>query len=146
MSAEITEVEKAYLAGLVDGEGCIAINRSADSRYVEGFAYYPRVTVAMCDREPLEYYKVLTGFGALNSKPSYKKGWTPIHQWTVSTRQAEKLLKMIYPYLKIKREQAQIFLLFYSLLNSKRTHITDEQRGMKVIYYLALQAAKKVHR
>ncbi len=58
--AEPSEIDWAYAAGFVDGEGCIAVVRSftpARGRYV----YSIQVVVANCDRRVLDWMHSLWG-------------------------------------------------------------------------------------
>jgi hypothetical protein len=87
----MTEIEKAYFAGLVDGEGCINMRTSHNN------GKYPSIAaslhIAMTDIEPIAYVMQICGnIGSLSTDKSirYKqRGWQPMNHWVLSTQQAE---------------------------------------------------------
>ena len=58
-------VEIAYLAGLIDGDGTISINKDRRS-------HKPVVSIANTNREVLEWCRNLIGRGSISSKKTYK--------------------------------------------------------------------------
>ena len=144
---DLTEIDKAYLAGLVDGEGSILLARKSPSKNGRT-RYEPRVITTLCTPEPLHYFKEQTNLGFIHTHNAqkYNRRHSPSYQWTILTRQAEAFLKAIYPYLKIKRDQAEVILLFYQLLNHNHGRwncVSDEESDMQEIYHLALRVLKK---
>lgn len=98
------EWESAYVAGIIDGEGSIALTRMHRNEQRR-----PCITVASTDRELLEYIQSLTG-GIINNKKNYN---TLKHKdsFTLSIkRKAEvfRTLNQILPYLRVikKRKRA----------------------------------------
>ena len=89
-------VDIGYLAGLVDGEGCIAIYTPTYSNP------HPRgvVIVANTDRDLMDW------LGAMGGCVSWNKGKRnkPCAQWTI-TRAVDvlKLCELILPHLRVKR-------------------------------------------
>ena len=87
----MNQVEAAWLAGIIDGEGSIYIRRSR-KKETDNFTYALSVRVGMTHKRK-------------------KK----IFLWTLDTRKAEKVLKEVYPYLVTKKEQATLALAFCSI-------------------------------
>jgi len=89
----------AYIAGFVDGEGCIGFGRARTS-------IFPRVLITNTDREILE--DIRDQFGG-DIKPlaarrdRWKQGWYLRLSWS----RAVNFLDAINPYLRLKAEQAR---------------------------------------
>ena len=91
-----SEVERAYLAGLLDADGCITyINHRS-----RGGAPQLIVAVANTNQRVLYHLKRLWG------------GCVSTGQWRVASVGAEKILEKILPYLIIKEDRALLALIF----------------------------------
>lgn len=99
--AEITPVRLAYAAGLIDGEGCIGIyHNSHNGNY--------HIAVEMVDSSGLEELHNLFG-GRWYFKPAtdVRRGRC---SWMVFNSAAENALRLVLPYLRVKRPQAELGL------------------------------------
>ncbi len=100
---------KAYIAGLIDGEGSICITRKGLLNRVQ---YLAMISIQMCDREGIDF--VASRYGGkvyLYQPPGENRQVT--YSWKLSKNPVVKqLLYDILPYLMIKRTQA-ILLLEY---------------------------------
>lgn len=99
----LTETEKAYAAGIIDGEGCIGVYGSR----------YPRLVINVCSTSDLLLAQLRSQFGghisALKRQKSHHKDrWN----WSISSCRAADCIRTIQPYLFIKREEAAIALKF----------------------------------
>ncbi len=97
--------EAAWLAGFVDGEGCIS-SFMARGKYKNWF-----LQIGNTNLSALEYCQRITGCGRIIKKKeahgNYKTQW----QWRVSAqRDLVAVLEQITPYLIIKSEAAHSFL------------------------------------
>jgi hypothetical protein len=118
----------SYVAGFFDGEGCISIHRQIN-KYL---GYYFRVIIGQSgDRgeQICEWLKANFG-GVVHIK---KQSWT----WEMSSCQACEFLKQIYPYLKIKKDRADIVFEFQKISsrNKSNTHPLDAEKIEKYSYY-----------
>ena len=93
----------AYLAGIIDGEGCIGFTR------VRG-QLIPRITVTNTDRCLIEDLKHYFG-GHIIYRKAHQSGWKPSMHWTLQNSNAVKLLDKVYKYLRIKKNQAACLFL-----------------------------------
>ena len=92
----------AYAAGIVDGEGCIMITKV-------GVSYAPLVTVSNTNFELMEeLHKTYGGKIYKISKPKNKLHWKDSWQWRIHWSYAVDFLKEIYPFLIIKKKQADL--------------------------------------
>lgn len=97
----LKESDLPYLAGIIDGEGCIRVNNSV------------RLMIANTDIHLIEWLSL--NFGGYywtnkRSQPRYKI----LYQWELSAKKACKLLEMVYPFLIIKKAQAKLVLDFHA--------------------------------
>ena len=109
-NVQITDrVDRAWLAALVDGEGCVTI---LESNAPNGTAssYPPILQVRMCDPEPIVRCQEITGYGSASPKqdPPSQGGVRGSYQWRINGRKAADILAEIYPYLLVKRKQAMV--------------------------------------
>lgn len=141
-----TEAQKAYTAGLIDGEGCIDIGINK-SLYNRGLAknpqYIVRVTIHMTDVAPLEYLQSIFGGSVIKrnrTAKSYKPHWKDSYDWKIASKSATDLLAEIEPYLINKREQALVALEFTPNVcgvkltsedHSKRSSLRDKLKALK---------------
>ncbi len=127
------ETDKAYFAGLVDGEGCITVSKGKyDNRVLA-------VVIVMCDKEPIELLHQSFGgclFYVEKKNPKWKNSW----HWSVKSQKAKPFLEAVLPYLRVKRKQA---LAALELIDSF-THIggraTVEQREKQRILHERISA------
>jgi len=102
------ERDRAYIAGLVDGEGCITILKTKSS-HCDSQSYPPIVQVRMCDIEAIDYFAMLLGAKRseaelYNSQKSANQ--RPAYSVKATSQKAMDLIADIYPYLRVKRPQA----------------------------------------
>jgi hypothetical protein len=128
----ISETDKAYVAGFIDGEGCISISRREYIKRTPTPIYTLTVAVVSTNRDVLEYCRNLTNLGAvmlggLPRKDSHHQEFS----WRISSRQAIDLLQLILPYLRIKREQADIAIAFQETFG--KSPMGGRGLGLKVL-------------
>jgi DNA modification methylase len=102
------EAMRAWVAGIVDGEGCITIQKTKSS-HCDSLSFPPIVQVRMCDRDPLDRLVAVAGskIGEPQHPPSQvAANQRPSWQWKVSAERAAKIIAEIYPFLTCKRKQA----------------------------------------
>lgn len=103
-------VKYAYAAGFVDGEGCLKMSKR-NPRNGRAVNYGILVSVVQKDARPLDW--LVGNFGGmiyLKNKKLDSSDW--IYEWRVSEQRAYEFLKKISPFLKVKREQADLLVRF----------------------------------
>jgi len=118
----LTITEKAYLAGIVDGEGTITLSRQHKNQTPS-----PQVSISNNNLDLLEYIKNITNCGIICPKKKYK----PHHQqsWHWQTRSVSDslfILKEIQPFLLVKKTQADLILKYYKELTPRNGRYTPE--------------------
>lgn len=119
----MSEREKlAYLAGVIDSDGCI----SFDGRN------HPRITITNTRRELLDSLQKQFG-GSLSCQLFRNRpAWRPAWLWTLSTTQAVTLLTQLRCWLRLKQEQADLVIeAFYATRNPERNKLTEEQIALR---------------
>lgn len=119
-----------WLAGFIDGEGCIYISRTKnENRW--GYQYTLRLEITQANKELLDSIKERVGFGsntwnkninAVKNRVSKRQVYSI--KW--SSRKAYEILKKLYPYLVVKRAQASMGMEFQELV------IKNYGKGMRV--------------
>src|SRR3990172_9984245 len=107
----VTKEELAYTAGFLDGDGCIMLQLVYRHDYV--FGYQIRASIV--------FYQKTQNKGFLESiKRKLKSGYIRVRndgmsEYTiVGVEPVGKILKLLYPYLRLKREQAKLTLYVLS--------------------------------
>lgn len=109
----MNKVQMAYLAGLIDGEGNIAIQtRAAGNHGTRQRSYINYLRVANTDIRMLEWIRETTGYGTISSDVRQRGNRRQCYQWICAARQAEEILRAVFPYLVIKKEQAALVFEF----------------------------------
>ncbi len=126
------EKDLAYFAGFIDGEGYIGISRMAQRKAVSP---QWRVQVSASNTDPRVISQLKECFGGhFNLCHKRKFGNDrPVFQWCVISKQASIFLQAIRPYLKMKRDQADIAISFQKTLTSSGRKLTDEQIAWRQI-------------
>lgn len=108
-AAMVSDIEAAYTAGIIDGEGSISLTKNRKSRWPS-----PQVSVSSNFREILEWHRKRFG-GSIVTKQPRKSTHSISFDWKLTDRRALLLLKFVYPYLVIirKRIRAELLLTAY---------------------------------
>lgn len=106
-----TELENAYLAGLLDGEGHIGIMLAKQRANGEWRTHAMIVTLANTHLETLRWAQSLWPHGRLVIRNQATQR-VPIGNVRWSSYGAATILKALWPYLQIKTEQASLALQF----------------------------------
>ena len=101
----------AYTAGIIDGDGYIAITKYPDKKCKVGYHYALKVVVGM-GNPTVPMWLHLNFGGSLNTYKGSRKQYKDRHIWQITTKQASEFLEMILPYLKEKSGQAKIAIEF----------------------------------
>lgn len=127
------QVKFAYLAGLVDGDGCISIRHNtghARSKRYKGH----NLSIIVTQRDGRIMDWLFGNFGGcvhVHFGHHRRKG-NFIHEWTIRANKAGELLKHIEPFLVFKREQAQFAIRFQERLtvgNKIRISSSRDEKG-----------------
>jgi len=137
----MNEKEKCYWAGLFDGEGCISINKNKGSQN-RPYRFCLFVSVSNTSLWLLELLKMQYG-GSIHELLSCRnKGNKPCYQWTITTQVASNFLKIILPYLFLKKPQAELGILFQNRrINMKP--LSDKDYIQQEADYILIKSMKQ---
>lgn len=145
----MTDLELGWLAGIIDGEGCLAILRTGcgpNDIHRRTPHYRISITVIMGHRPTVERIKALVGVGTIITKKmsAYKANWSDAYMWRCSDRQAINLLAMLKPHLFTKSEEANIATQFANLAVTKfcKGGVPPEIQAERIRLYHLLQDVK----
>jgi len=142
VTGHLSETEKGYLAGIIDGEGCIMLARHLGKRGKHVYHSYVSIAnTSMALHHWLEQRLPGAGYVRRHRRPetdmrpaANPKLWKTGYDWIVSgNRVVAVLLREIAPYLIIKRAHAE-------LLAGGYLHLSAEERDA---LYLRLRQLKR---
>ncbi len=117
----MSKLTAAYVAGLIDGEGCLEIQKE-DSKY------QARIRVVMTDEIMIRWLK--ESFGGYFEKREFDNdNWKDAYGWTIKNNiMVKPFIEKIYPYLRLKKKQAGIIKEFLKTFNSKSYWIVKNEK------------------
>jgi len=119
----LTDTDFAYLAGIIDGEGSLMIDRTL-SKTGRKINYSSRLSIATTSTNLRD--NLLARFPHITSHNSHRTGKHQVEAFNIHCRGRTlvPLLHQIMPYLVIKKQQAEVVLNFeeYKKLN-KRNYV-----------------------
>lgn len=113
-----SDLDRAYMAGLIDGEGSIQIVILNKSKHY----FQTRIAIAMANPEAIEwahkvfggrFYRHRNNYNVKTAKDLYRVDWTG------ST--VMPLIREVYPFLKVKQPQAECLMAFTALAESQKS-------------------------
>lgn len=141
------ETEKAYLAGLIDGEGYIGILKvkKGNKKHFSSsrdYLYCPIFKVCMTDETLIRW--LVENYGGTFSarRRSVNPNWKDAFDWVHRNAKCLTLLKEIYPYLRIKNKEVDILIEFSKQNNGAGKPITDENWSIRDRLYSEI---RKLH-
>ncbi len=128
----LNPVDASYIAGFLDGEGCIMIYKRREDSY--GF----RVTITQSQKYAfiMDWFLNTIGLGSKILKKREKENHSNSHYWVCNAEAAESLLIQLLPYLKLKKEQALLGLNFQKRLRNPKL---KADRKWQREYYLKMK-------
>jgi hypothetical protein len=125
-TAMVRKVSDAYLAGFIDGEGCLALERKIDRR---GRWFRPRLTIGNTSLVVLECIQASIGAGFIQAhgrrlKPSHKPTWQ-YHLY--GRKNLEPLVTRLEPLLIIKQEQARELIAFMRRMTKGGARLSESE-------------------
>jgi len=108
----------AYVAGLVDGEGCIGFTQCRTN-------LIPRVSVTNTNKDLINLLHQAFG-GCVRHQNHIKKNWKPAYHWVVTSKLAIDFLDKIGKYLILKEKQMFCLFAHAAIRPGKGLKWTDE--------------------
>ena len=133
----IPDTDKAYIAGLFDGEGSVSYKQYMRKRKGKAKAYPTwqiRLEIAMTDRSLLLWINEVLGVGTMGPrkvKPGRKKQW----RWRCSHRDAYYVCCLIWPWSHTKLPKIQQIIAHYAekkLMNGNVVSLKEYKEAMNL--------------
>lgn len=134
------EIYYSYIAGIIDGEGCIIINKDKNVRVGNRneYNYTPRIQVQMSDVEALKFMqKILGGKISQQDYPYYKSILYSLVYRSYSD--CKRIIKKLFPHLKIKKKQAKLLLEYIKF----REQNLQKYTGKENEYWMRMKELNK---
>lgn len=129
----MTETEKAYIAGIIDGEGSIMLQKIHSNEFPS-----PCISIASTTLELLDFIKVTIGKGYITKKKNYKESLhKDCYSYVLRRNDAINLLIEIYPYLIInsKKQRANLIIEKYKSLTPRNGRYSKDLLLAKENFY-----------
>jgi hypothetical protein len=125
----------SYLAGIIDGEGTIRINRCAGEATLKQLKrknpiHAGQISVGMSSREVCE--RLQAAFGGSVREERVPAGCKVIYRWAITSRpMVISALRALLPYLIVKKEQAEEVLKFCEFWPTDKIHLGLTQQELQ---------------
>lgn len=134
----MTEMQKAYIAGIVDGEGHIGI---AQRLTPTSISYQLRLAVSMTEYSVIQWLAVTTKLGhARKILTAPEHPGRPAYCWALSTTAAIHLIREIQPYLIVKKDHAAIAIEFAENITKPGRRVAPKDFALRQRLMEQLQA------
>jgi hypothetical protein len=116
------EIDLAWAAGFIDGEGCINITKRY-AKYNNGGKLYHSISLSanQISKEPLLKLQEMFGGKVRAVKPVGNR--RPSFAWIIYTKAARDALALMLPYLKVKNTETNMVLT----LNFSSGRLTEKE-------------------
>lgn len=126
-----TAEDWAYLAGMIDGEGCVAVE------LFTGGSIGITVTIVNSHRSMLDWLTDRFG-GCIRPRPNPIRRWKKTWSWSVTGYAADAILHRVSPILIIKQQASWLTREAWAQRTpSPWRRITPEIKALRRGYYLA---------
>lgn len=128
----LSETEKAYIAGLMDGEGCIGMSKNSQLNGDRKLRYRLRVTITTTTPELAAWLIEKTGAniqGYDRGNPRHAKAY----RINFGEVPGEQLLSEIQDFLIIKKRQAELYLRYRAIQKFSLANRTAHRLQIKSI-------------
>ena len=142
--------QRGYAAGLMDGEGCIQIKKVKHPNGSRNAEYSLQININMTDGGSIDFMYGTFG-GWVYVSQQYGLGSLPVYRWEIRREKAKKFLKEILPFLKGKKEQAELGIRFQENRETQQRKNGRYQPSPQYLldryetFYLKMKELKKVH-
>jgi hypothetical protein len=139
----------AYLAGLLDGEGYVSIwevKKGQKKKWLHTHEtyYHPVIKIVMTDEPIIRWLKDSFG-GTLEVRRLGEKNinWKTSYGWMLRKAQVVEFLRHVSPYLRVKKQQAEIILEFSKLKSLPFIPMSEEAHEKKYQLYKQIRILNK---
>jgi hypothetical protein len=123
----LSEVDRAYIAGIIDGEGSVTLSFKQ-----KGANRHLCVSISSTEKALLEYVYDVVSAGKIASKKRYKSHHSKSYTYAIYSRQAPDLLEQIVEFLRgYKKQRSQLALDKYIEVTPRNGKYSDEMKSRR---------------
>lgn len=104
-AGQLTDLELAYMAGFVDGEGCVSVATRLKIYMT------PTVQVSNTNQAVLQWFLAAFG-GEIDVRRDHRPTRKQCNTWRVAGDKARRVLRALLPFLRVKKRQAELALSY----------------------------------
>lgn len=105
----MTNLQIAYLAGIIDGEGSIGLYSKRPSDKDRHYVTL-QLSVVNTSKPLMKWLSANVPVGNVGRKAGPKTNHKEIFHWTASSSKAVEVLRLVLPYLVVKKAQAEVVI------------------------------------
>lgn len=114
----LSDVEKGYIAGIIDGEGCFQIEKFPNCGNIALMIYNTNENL-------MKWLLIRLGGHVCKSlRDSPRKN---MFMWRIRNKSAIAIIRELYPFLVVKRKQAEIALAAYEVICKQQATLIDSK-------------------
>lgn len=138
-----TELEYAWAAGFIDGEGTITLKRFKSHYTIKKIHYQPFISLGQANH--IGHFdavrKLQKLFGGSLSEWKNKPPRLPTLSWCMVSRGAVECLKKIRPYLQVKGQHADLLISYYEIAGLRKSYrIADKELSKREKIWLKMRS------
>ena len=140
-----------WLAGIIDGEGSISIHRMNEKETIGGIRHRLDLSIVNTNKDMI--LLIQSWFGGsfwIKNKKDTNPNHKTCYRWRIEGLRSVPIIKMVYPYLVIKKSQATIALEFSKTLRSifsdTRNPITNDVLDKRQNLHVQIKSINQMSR
>ncbi len=135
----MNETEKAYIAGIIDGEGCISIEKFISRGNMN---YRLKLRVTNTNMLLMAYLTLCLG-GCISTRHRKEPNCKTTYIWSLPGQPAVDCLKQVLPHLLLKKEVAELGIAFQKMKRGKGSPKTDKELAVEEAQYIIAKNLNK---
>lgn len=138
------DIDKAWIAGIIDGEGSIFVMRQKRLDRERDTNYILRVSVQSTDPYMTKELKTLCPISAeFSVQRDHRPECSDTLKWQVNGKNAARFLEEILPFMRVKHQQAKLAIEFQNTTKKHWRHMTSVDYEKQAALYQELKDAKQ---
>jgi hypothetical protein len=124
------ETDKAYLAGIIDGEGTIHATINDSGAMTSWIAVYNT------DKDLMDWIEETFIVGGVYQVKRRQKHWKTSYVWKCNGRAGASVLKAVLPYLRVKKAKAEKYIEIHEGMNGTGQNYgnVDLDRRLRLVH------------
>lgn len=145
MNKKWNNIQLAYLAGIIDGEGSIAIEvQSKSIRWNRKCDYYSLRLLVINTNLPLLNWIQENFGGTIRQRPDIENR-RRCYRWNIFSHNAAEILKECQPYMIVKKPHTEIFIKFAETMSKSNSRLSEELLEYRKDLYNQLKHINKTY-